>query len=409
MSFLTLQYGQCGNQVGESLYSTIFEDIKNDETSYFNKSLTKWFNVLPNNNYEARSILIDTETKVINDRKETPYAFKNIIAGSFGGGANNWAFGYNVHSHIIKDLMIDKVRLEVEKCDYMLSFLNILSSSGGTGSGVGSRVIEELRDEYPNKLIVNAIVLPYLNGEIVTQNYNTILSLTKLHELSDVEILFENEQIHELCVERVYDSLNFSDLNKLIAFQLASIFQPIGNENNAIFLSHCTSHPLFKYLQIKSSYYNSKHPKFESNQCWRALLNSTTRQTNYGKKLRSNSSVRIQEKNITSLVITRGEDEPDPNDFKALRDPSCYVNWMPTNNWFSYHEMRKICGNNRNITIATNGNSICHYLNSIIEDAWMLFTKKAYLHHYQKFNVGDPEFREAFQLIENVLAGYKHL
>ncbi|XP_044756462.1 tubulin delta chain-like isoform X1 [Coccinella septempunctata] len=263
MSLLTLQYGQCGIQVGESLYSTIFEDVKNDNSSYSMQSLNKWFNISCNGKYEPRSILIDTETKVINSRQKTTYGFENIIAGCHGGSANNWAFGYNVNSYTLIDLILDKVRIETEKSDYMQSFLNIASSSGGTGSGIGCKVVEELKDGYPNKLIINAIVLPYLNGEIITQNYNTILSLAKLHEMSDIGILFENDQIHELCTERVHDSVNFSDLNKLIAFQLASIFQPIADENNAVFLSHCSSHPIFKYLRLRSSYRSSKHPKFE--------------------------------------------------------------------------------------------------------------------------------------------------
>lgn len=410
MSFLTLQYGQCGIQVGEALYSTIFEDIKKNNTSYSNKSLNKWFNVLSNGKYEPRSILIDTETKVISKRKKTIYEFKNIIAASFGGSANNWAFGYNISSDQIIDSILDKVRRETEKSDYLTSILNILSSSGGTGSGVGTRVIEELRNEHPNKLIMNAIVLPYINGEIVTQNYNTILSLANLHEAADIGILFENDQIHELCTKHAHDSLNFPDLNNLIALQLASIFQPIKDENNAIFLSHHTSHPLFKYLRLRSSYFNSIHPKFEINQCWRSLLNHTSKLTNYEIKLYKDSPLKIQEKNIISSIISRGNAEPQSEDFESLKSSKNYVSWMPRSKCFSHHhENTKFCGYGKNITIMENGNSVCYYLNSVIEDAWSLFNKKAYIHHYQNYKVGEMDFRASFQQMENILAGYKHL
>ena len=39
---------------------------------------------------------------------------------------------------------------EIEKTDYFLNILCIMSLAGGTGSGLGSRVLEELRDVLPD-------------------------------------------------------------------------------------------------------------------------------------------------------------------------------------------------------------------------------------------------------------------
>lgn len=59
------------------------------------------------------------------------------------------------------------------------------SLAGGTGSGVGTRMSEMLRDEYQSSSQVHCVVWPYSSGEIAIQNYNLVLSLSHLHSCSD--------------------------------------------------------------------------------------------------------------------------------------------------------------------------------------------------------------------------------
>ena len=41
------------------------------------------------------------------------------------------------------------------------------SLAGGTGSGLGAHLIENLRDEYPKSMILNTSVWPYSSGEVI--------------------------------------------------------------------------------------------------------------------------------------------------------------------------------------------------------------------------------------------------
>jgi tubulin delta len=54
------------------------------------------------------------------------------------------------------------LRREAERSDFgVSSFLLLQSLAGGTGSGVGARVSELLRDEFGNRsVIANALVAP---------------------------------------------------------------------------------------------------------------------------------------------------------------------------------------------------------------------------------------------------------
>ena len=51
--------------------------------------------------------------------------------------------------------------------------------AGGTGSGVGSYLIEQLSSEYSEKFFTTFLVAPKRGGEVIIQNYNSIFSLTK--------------------------------------------------------------------------------------------------------------------------------------------------------------------------------------------------------------------------------------
>ncbi|KAL3277011.1 hypothetical protein HHI36_012373 [Cryptolaemus montrouzieri] len=401
MSLLTIHYGQCGNQIGDVLFSTVFEDLKRQPYHY--NSYNKWFNICPNGKLEARSILIDTETKVVDSRKRTQYDFKNIITGH-GGSANNWAFGYNFQSKMMINSILEKVRVEIEKSDYSVRFLNILSSSGGTGSGVGSKVIEKLRSAHPNKTIMNVIVLPYMNGELVTQHYNSVLSLAKLHGVSDMSIIFENDLVHDLCPTKIRENINFLDMNKVIALQLASTFQPITAINNAVFLSRLSSHPVFKYVHLRTSSSDSEY----SNQPWKNVSNSLMKGLTKWKTYAN--SLNMKKKTIIVAAITRGTNEPRSDELDTLQSNRNFVSWIPANEHFIHnHETRRFCGSDKTLTVISNDNSVCYSLNSILEDAWRLFSKKAYLHHYEKHGVDKNEFLGAFQMMENILASYIHM
>ena len=53
---------------------------------------------------------------------------------------------------------------EVEASDVLPDFLLLASTSGGTGSGLGSALMEEVAQEYPLSTRGAALVMPSLQG-----------------------------------------------------------------------------------------------------------------------------------------------------------------------------------------------------------------------------------------------------
>lgn len=60
-------------------------------------------------------------------------------------------------------------------------FMLCHSTAGGTGSGLGSYVLDHLSDRYPKKLIQTYSVFPNQDevSDVVVQPYNTMLTLKR--------------------------------------------------------------------------------------------------------------------------------------------------------------------------------------------------------------------------------------
>lgn len=59
------------------------------------------------------------------------------------------------------------------------------------------------------------------------QNYNSVLTLSHLYQLSDAILVHENDTVHTICSRLMnIKHISISDVNKVIAHQLASVLQP---------------------------------------------------------------------------------------------------------------------------------------------------------------------------------------
>ena len=54
----------------------------------------------------------------------------------------------------------------------------------------------QLRDEYPAACVLSQCVWPYESGEVIVQNYNTLLTLATLLDAADGIIIAQNEALH---------------------------------------------------------------------------------------------------------------------------------------------------------------------------------------------------------------------
>lgn len=60
---------------------------------------------------------------------------------------------------------IEALRHEAEKADFFLGVFLVHSLAGGTGSGLGSRIIENYRDTFGKAYLATASIWPQTSGE----------------------------------------------------------------------------------------------------------------------------------------------------------------------------------------------------------------------------------------------------
>merc|ERR1712113_136340 len=120
---------------------------------------------------------------------------ENVYLAKDGGGAgNNWASGYSQGAKLYEEIF-DMIDREADGSDSLEGFVLTHSIAGGTGSGAGSYLLENINDRYPKKLIQTYSVFPMLSTEtsdVVVQPYNSVLTLKRLTLNADCVVVLDN-------------------------------------------------------------------------------------------------------------------------------------------------------------------------------------------------------------------------
>lgn len=445
MSIITVQLGQCGNQIGGQLFHTFMEDVhskplttqvapdKNED--YKNEVLSRFFyrgesgEEMP----KARAVMVDMEPKVIaqtyQDAKRSGtwcYSEKQHYCQQRGSG-NNWAHGFCIHGPACQSTVMELIRREAEKCDNLGGFLSLMSLAGGTGSGVGAYVTRCLRDEYPHAFIMNQVVWPYKMGEVIVQNYNAVLTLSRLYHNVDAIVVMENDHLHKICQQLLnIKKISFKDINKVICHKLATMLQPCplskytGDTcSNSIgeMLEHLVSHPDYKLLTIKNIPQMSAAAQEFSTYQWHGLLkhlrqmliSDAPMEEGIDWQVRVSSRGSHHNTSLANLLLLRGK-ESSSVDTAPFSDSALYAPWIPPDaalmtgvqpRAFNHYE--------KSASLISNSQSPVSVMDSMVGKAWDMFSSRAYVHQYAKHGLTEDEFLDGFATLEQVIANYKHL
>ena len=93
------------------------------------------------------------------------------------------------------------------------------SIAGGTGSGLGSFLLERLNDKFPKKLIQTYSVFPNSQeGDVVVQPYNSMLTLKRLVNHADSVVVLDNSALARISVDRLHvQTPSFDQTNQLVS------------------------------------------------------------------------------------------------------------------------------------------------------------------------------------------------
>ena len=165
------QVGQCGNQIGSEFWKQLCREhgispngILEDFATHGDDRKDVFFYQADDDHYVPRALLLDLEPRVVNSIQTSAHRQlfnqENVFVSPEGGGAgNNWASGYS-QGERFHDILMDMVDREADNSDSLEGFVLSHSIAGGTGSGMGSYILEKLNDHFPKKLIQTYSVFP---------------------------------------------------------------------------------------------------------------------------------------------------------------------------------------------------------------------------------------------------------
>ncbi|KAG0441160.1 Tubulin gamma chain [Dictyocoela muelleri] len=220
---VTLQFGQCGNQVGKSFWNTITSEhgltqsgevintASNDKKNIF-------FYQADNGSYVPRCILVDLEPRVIMDCGPI-FNKENVYVHEGGGAGNNWAHGYFSGKEISNDVL-EIIQREAEGCERLEGFSMIHSVAGGTGSGTGSYFIEQIKDIYHKKILTAFSIFPNNDevSDVVVQPYNSVMTLQFLNKFCDMVVVMDNGALGRTALDALrIKTPTYQEINSLIS------------------------------------------------------------------------------------------------------------------------------------------------------------------------------------------------
>jgi len=234
---ISIHVGQAGIQLGNACWELycLEHGIKADGSMPSDKkrandddAFNTFFSPTGSGKHVPRCVFLDLEPTVIDEVRNGTYSQlfhpQQLISGK-EDAANNYARGHYTIGKEIVDLCLDRVRKLADNCSGLQGFLFFNSVGGGTGSGLGSLLLERLSVDYGKKSKLGFTVYPSPQvSTAVVEPYNSVLSTHSLLEHTDVAVMLDNEAIYDICRRSLgIEKPTYTNLNRLIAQVISSL------------------------------------------------------------------------------------------------------------------------------------------------------------------------------------------
>jgi len=409
---LTLQAGQCGNQVGQAFWQMACNEHKIDASGAYTGSDDRELERIgvfyketsgANMSYTPVSINFDLEPGVINTLRAGPlgkvYNPASFVHGQSGAG-NNWAKGHYTEGAELIDDVMDATRKLAEDCDQLQGFQVCHSIGGGTGSGMGTLLISKVREEYPDRIMATYSIFPSPKvSDVVVEPYNSMLSIHQLIENVDEVSLIDNEALYDVCFTTLkMQKPQFKDLNALVARAMCGTtcclrFPGQLNSDLRKLGVNLIPFPRLHFFIIGTAPLTSA----EGGAYRKVTTKDLTEQVFDAKNMMAACDPRTG-KYLTASVIFRGDcpsKEVDEQMIVTLnRNAPFFAEWIPHNIKSSICNVAPP-GDSTAASLIGNNTAILEIFQRIQEQFSAMFNKKAFLHWYTGEGMDEMEFTEA--------------
>lgn len=459
-------YNYLSYYIGLNIFSDLITEAMNSTETLATLISENFFHKKKNQKYLiANAILVDMESKVIEKclttapKNNFTYDIKYIVKKQSGSG-NNWANGFFNHGPSIEQDFLEKLTALINAIFTVDSILVINSLAGGTGSGLGAYINVIVKENFPHLNLIVINIWPSSTGEVIVNSYNTLLSIAESYISADLMIVFENDDVFEICGKVLkIKKIHFEHFNSVIAKRLLAILVPVIDCNSNSDSTYLSLSGYFKSLVSRLTKILSLDTKTKlckivvvpeipddqvkfTNNSWSALIKTAESQVEKIKSLaiifrgrRNISDVPEKDFLIESVVNNLNSDWPEDysinksnyqeensnnmknmsivNDYNGLfdfgiinknNDSKCnYFN----KNFEIIKGTHNFRNNEKHLTLIVNSGFLSNNLESFIDKGCQMLDLNVFTHHYYKYGLEYDDFINAFRVCSQIVHDYK--
>ena len=377
--------------------------------------LNVYYNEAHGGKYVPRALLVDLEPGTIDTIRGGKFAnlFKpdNMIHSQSGAG-NNWAKGYYTEGADLVERIMDVVRKEAEGCDCMQGFQMTHSLGGGTGSGLGSLLLDKLKGEYPDRMLMSFSTIPSPKvSDTVVEPYNAVLTSNLLISNTDQTFCIDNEALFNIC-HRVLKlgTISYSEMNHLVCCTMSGITSSLRfpGQLNADLRKLAVNMVPFPRLHFFMPGY-APLVSMETKSYQALTVNELTQQMFDSKHCMAACDPR-NGKYLTVAAIFRGKiamkDIDDQMVSMQNKNSAYFVEWIPSN------VKTAVCNvppknMKMSSTFIANTTAIKSLFERVLGQYSKMFRKKAFIHAYIGEGMDEMEFTEAQSNLSDLINEYQ--
>lgn len=417
---VNVHVGQCGNQMGYDFWEGVCQEhsIQPDMTCADPEMIpynNTYFEEIDQNRWTPRAVLVDLEPGVHDSILNRPYGQifnPDLIYHEQSGAGNNFASGfYSTGSEIIEEVM-EGIRKQAEKCEHLETFQITHSIGGGTGSGLGSLIMSQIKCEYPDKMLSCYSVVPSKTvSDVVVEPYNSVLAMNYLIEECDSNIIIDNEALYNIALHNLkQNDVSYSFINKIarrVMLETTSSLR-FGGFNNAGVRKLCTNlcpFPRLHFLTTTLAPLRNMADRVYDLMGAKELTGEL-----FDAKNAVCSSELSKGKLLTGAAIYRGKVETSVVE-TALADihnknSGSFVEWIPDS------MLSSICHiSNKDFATSAvmlgNTTSIQTIFQRLESQFEPMLKRKAFMHHYIQQGLDWNEMTEAQNNIRDLISEYQ--
>ncbi|XP_007949710.1 tubulin beta-1 chain [Orycteropus afer afer] len=417
-----IQIGQCGNQIGSKFWEVIGEEHGiNPEGRYHGDStlqlerISVYYNEAHGKKYVPRAVLVDLEPGTMDSIRSGKlgalFQPDSFVHGNSGAG-NNWAKGHYTEGAELIESVMDVVRGESENCDCLQGFQIVHSLGGGTGSGMGTLLMNKIREEYPDRILNSFSVMPSPKvSDTVVEPYNAVLSIHQLIQNSDACFCIDNEALYDICFRTLkLTTPTYGDLNHLVSLTMSGITTSLRfpGQLNADLRKLAVNMVPFPRLHFFMPGFAPLTAR--GSQQYRALSVAELTQQMFDARNTMAACDPRRGRYLTVACIFRGKMSTKEVDEQLTtvqtRNSGCFVEWIPNNVKVAVCDIPPP-GLSMAATFIGNNTAIQELFARVSEQFSVMFRRRAFVHWYTGEGMDVCEFGEAERNIHDLVSEYQ--